>query len=355
MSTTPADVCAHTHLYSGLAPLGMPAPEVAPESFVQILERVWWRLDRALDAASLRASARYYVAQALLAGTTTLIDHHESPELIEGSLDVIADACDALGVRALLTYGATERNGGREEARRGLAECRRFLRHNRRPNILGAVGLHASFTVSDETVREAGALCAELGAPMHVHLAEDGADVADARARGYEGPLERLLALGALPPGSIVAHGVHLSEAQVGRARDAGLWLVHNPRSNEGNRVGYARALSASRRVGLGTDGWSADMGAEEAALLRLAAASNDVPDAVRGRRAASRELAEAVFGVSLADDEVTRDRAGAVQYVTVAGHAVVRNGRLVHGSMEEIAREAQAEATRLWERMRAL
>ncbi|MCA9559768.1 MAG: amidohydrolase family protein, partial [Myxococcales bacterium] len=98
----PGDVCAHTHLYSGLAPLGMPPPEPAPTNFVEILERVWWRLDRALDAASLRAAARLYVAEALLAGTTTLIDHHESPTLIEGSLDILADACAGLGVRALL-------------------------------------------------------------------------------------------------------------------------------------------------------------------------------------------------------------------------------------------------------------
>ena len=126
-SSAPGAINAHTHIYSGLAPLGMPPPERDPETFVEILERVWWRLDRALDEESLRASARLYVAEALLAGTTTLIDHHESPNFIAGSLDVIADACEELGVRALLCYGATERNGGRQEARDGLAECRRFI------------------------------------------------------------------------------------------------------------------------------------------------------------------------------------------------------------------------------------
>ena len=119
----PGGVNAHTHIYSGLAPLGMPPPEPPPENFLQILERVWWRLDRALDRESLRASARFYVAESLLSGTTTLIDHHESPEFVEGSLDVLADACEELGMRAALCFGATERNGGREEARRGLAEC----------------------------------------------------------------------------------------------------------------------------------------------------------------------------------------------------------------------------------------
>jgi len=355
MDATVADVCAHTHLYSGLAPLGMPAPEVAPENFLQILERVWWRLDRALDEASLYASAKHYAVQSLLYGTTTLVDHHESPGFIEGSLDVIADACAEVGVRALVCYGATERNGGREEARRGLEECRRFVLANKRPNIVGAVALHASFTVSDETVRDAGRLCQDLGVPMHVHLAEDGADVVDAQKRGYAGPLERLAQLGALPAGSIVAHGVHLSEDQVKRAIDMGLWFVHNPRSNEGNRVGYAKTLRASDRVALGTDGWNADMAEEERALLRLAAEHADDLDVVGRRRQGSRPMAEALFGASLADDLVQRGPDGALRRVTVGGVEVVRDGRLVRCDQDEVDALARREAARLWERMAAL
>ena len=105
-------VCAHTHLYSGLARYGMPAASPSPRNFVQILERIWWRLDRALDAETLRASAQDYVARALLSGTTALIDHHELPNFIEGSLAVLAEACERLGMRALICYGATERNFG---------------------------------------------------------------------------------------------------------------------------------------------------------------------------------------------------------------------------------------------------
>ena len=219
---------------------------------------MWWRLDCALDEQSLRAAARDYVARALLAGTTTLVDHHESPNLIDGSLAILAEACEELGVRALLCYGATERNFSRQEARRGLAECRRVAAS---PLVRGLVGLHASFTISDETALEAGALARELGTVVHVHVAEDQADVDDARRRGYPGPLERLLALDALPEGSILAHGVRLSRDEVRRAADAGCWFVHNPRSNEGNRVGYASALAAAQRVALGTDGWDARHG----------------------------------------------------------------------------------------------
>ena len=110
------------------------------------------------------------------------------PNFIEGSLDVIAEEASALGARLLVTYGATERNQGRPEAKRGLAECARFVRAKRFPQVKGLVGLHASFTLGDETIREAGALADELGVPVHVHVAEDRADVEDAKRRGYSGP-----------------------------------------------------------------------------------------------------------------------------------------------------------------------
>jgi cytosine/adenosine deaminase-related metal-dependent hydrolase len=293
-------VNAHTHLYSGLAPFGLPQPERPPENFVRILEEIWWKLDRALDPASLRASARHYVAEALRLGTKGLIDHHESPMLIEGSLDILADACQELGMPAVLCYGATERNGGRDEARRGLAECRRFAEQNRRPLLRAAVGLHASFTVSDQTLSEAGELARSLGTVLHVHVAEDLADVVDARARGFEGVLDRLERLGALVPGSILAHGVHLSQAEVRRAAEAGCWLVHNPRSNLNNKVGYAAALAASDKVALGTDGFPSDLAQEQDAALSLGQAAGDDPARVAARLAAGERLLAERFGGTL-------------------------------------------------------
>jgi cytosine/adenosine deaminase-related metal-dependent hydrolase len=350
---TPGAVCAHTHLYSGLARYGMPPPRPPPENFLQILERVWWRFDRAIDGEILRASARDYVARALLAGTTTLVDHHESPHLIEGSLSILAEACHELGIRALLCYGATERNFGRAEAQRGLAECRRVASS---PLLSGLVGVHASFTVSDDTLREAGDLARELGTVVHIHVAEDRADVDDARRRGAAGPLERLLSLGAIVPGSILAHGVQLSTEQVHLADSAGCWLVHNPRSNEGNRVGYAWALSAALRVALGADGWDPDMAVEEAALQRLAAQHGDT--GINGRLAAGYRLvaerfccvAEALASGALGD--VVVRQGGRVRHVVVGGRLVVKDGVLVTGDMDLIAAAAQREATRLWTRL---
>jgi len=329
--SAPGFVNAHTHLYSGLAPFGMPVPEREPANFLEILELVWWRLDRALDEPALRASARYYVAEALRLGTTALVDHHESPNFIEGSLDVLADTCQELGMPALLCYGATERNGGREEARRGLAECRRFIRANDRPLVRGVVGLHASFTVSDDTVREAGALCEELGTVLHVHLAEDRADVEDAWQRGYEGPLRRLTTLGALPRGSILAHGVHLTASEVMETQARGCWLVQNPRSNRGNRVGYPAFLSESARVALGTDGYPSDPGAEGAALLEEARVHGDDERAAALRAAAGSVLFTERFG---------------------GAPAAGRAGTL---DLEAIGAVAAAEAGRLWARMAGL
>ena len=355
----PGRVNAHTHIYSGLAPLGMPEPKVPPENFLQILERVWWRLDRALDEDSLRASTRYYAAEALLAGTTTLIDHHESPNLIDGSLDILADACQEIGIRALLCYGATERNGGRGEAQQGLAECRRFIRDNTRPLVKGVVALHASFTVSDETIAEAADLCHQLDTVMHVHVAEDLADVADANELGYEGPLERLLAFDALPPGSILAHCVHCGAPQIRTADDRGLWIVQNPRSNRGNKVGYPGALGASRRVAIGTDGYPAKMEDEAVALQEEAELHGEDFEAARGRLSAGFRLAGERLGVALAPlanggtaDIVALDDRHQIRHVVVDGELVVEDGKLLTADIEELRAHAREQAPKLWERM---
>ena len=329
-------VNAHTHLYSALAVLGMPAPDPAPTNFLEILERVWWRLDRALDADSLRAGAELYVAEALDFGTTTLIDHHESPNFIEGSLDVLAEVCEELGMRALLVYGVTERNGGEHEARRGLAENERLLaRLAKSPSkwVRGGVGIHASFTVSDATLRRAAELAAEYAAPLHIHVAEDLADVEDAHRRGFAGVVDRLEQLGALRPGAILAHGVHLTRDEVRRIDAAGAWLVQNPRSNRGNGVGYPAHLAAASRVALGTDGFPADMRAEEAVLLEDAAANGEL-EAARGRLAAGASLAAELF-----PHAAPRARALALPPERIAA----------------IRHRAQEQAVRLFARMAAL
>src|SRR5487761_918970 len=176
--TTPGLVCGHHHLYSALA-RGMPAPPRTPTSFLEILEQIWWRLDVALDLEMLRWSAMLGALEALESGTTAIVDHHESPSAIEGSLDTIAEACGEVGVRVVCCYGVTDRHGP-DGARRGLEENERFHRAGGR----GMVGVHAAFTCSDPTLEAA----AGLGVGVHVHVAEGDVDAA---AAGRLAPLVR--------------------------------------------------------------------------------------------------------------------------------------------------------------------
>lgn len=239
--TTPGLVCAHHHLYSTLA-RGMPPPPEVPATFLGVLEQVWWRLDTALDLKMLEWSAKLGALEALEAGCTAIIDHHESPNAIEGSLNVIEAACDEVGVRVSTCYGVTDRHGA-DGARRGLAENDRFLREGGR----GYVGVHAAFTCSDETLHAAADLAVRHDVGVHLHVAE-GPDDAEA--------VERLV--GIATDDWLLIHGVHLPGAH-------GLpgTIVHNPRSNMNNGVGYADPRRFTNPVALGTDGIGADMVAE--------------------------------------------------------------------------------------------
>lgn len=251
-TTTPGLVCAHHHLYSALA-RGMPAPPRQPRTFLDILEQIWWRLDVALDADTLHWSATLGAVEALMSGTTGIVDHHESPSFIDGSLDVIAEACAAVGVRVNCSYGITERHG-RDGAERGLRENERFLRSGGR----GMVGVHAAFTCSDETLESAAALADDLGTGVHIHVGE-GPDDRDAARR-----LERLAT-----DDWLLVHCVELDRPLRGT-------IAHNPRSNMNNSVGYAAPDRRPNDIVLGTDGIGADM-LEEMRLAYVALRAHDV------------------------------------------------------------------------------
>jgi cytosine/adenosine deaminase-related metal-dependent hydrolase len=249
--TTAGLVCGHHHLYSALA-RGMPAPPQQPTDFSGILQQVWWRVDAALDLEMLRWSATLGAVEALMSGTTAIVDHHESPNAIEGSLSVVADACAAVGVRVVTAYGVTDRwsDDGMPytgawpppamtgAARRGLDECERFIRNGGR----GMVGVHAAFTCSDDTLAAAAELARRLGVGVHIHVSEDRIDAA-AGAR-----LQSLAQADWL-----LAHCVHLDRTLPGT-------IAHNSRSNMNNAVGYARPAARPNAVVLGTDGIGADM-----------------------------------------------------------------------------------------------
>ena len=232
-ATTPGLVCAHHHLYSALA-RGMPPPPRVATDFQEILEQIWWRLDSALDLEMIRWSAMLGALEALEAGTTAIIDHHESPNAIEGSLDAIAEACAEVGVRVLPAYGITDRHGA-DGARRGLEENRRFIEAGHK----GLVGIHAAFTCTDDSLRAAAELAEELGVGVHIHVCEGVGDI-DAPAR-----LE-----GLTRDDWLLSHCVHLPTEHTLRGT-----ILHNPMSNLNNAVGYADPARFSNPVALGTDG----------------------------------------------------------------------------------------------------
>ena len=217
----------------------MPAPPRTPTSFRDILELVWWRLDRALDLEMLEWSAKLGALEAIEAGTTAIVDHHESPNVIEGSLDVIANACAEVGVRVNCSYGVTDRHGT-EGAQRGLEENRRYLA----AGGVGMVGVHAAFTCEPDTLLAASELAQTYGVGVHIHVAE-GTDDLDASERLRDLSRDNWL----------LVHGVHLDD-------NHGLngYIVHNPRSNMNNSVGYAAPHRLGLPIALGTDGIGAAM-----------------------------------------------------------------------------------------------
>lgn len=261
----PGNICAHTHFYGAYA-RGMAIPGPAPEDFPEILEKLWWPLDKSLLLPDVRASAEVMLVDAIRHGTTTLIDHHASPNAIDGSLDVIADAVERSGLRAVLCYEVTDRDGG-EKARAGIRENVRFLKKSRSQpgRVRATFGLHAGLTLSDETLEACrSAVPADTG--FHIHVAEHEADEYDALARSGTRAVDRLDRHGILGASSIVAHAIHVDAREVALLAERGTWVTHQPRSNMNNGVGAAEVESLLRSgipVCVGTDGFSHTMWSE--------------------------------------------------------------------------------------------
>lgn len=261
----PGSICAHTHFYGAYA-RGMGIPGPAPKDFPEILERLWWPLDKALDKDAVAYSALIFMIDAIKHGTTTLIDHHASPNFIDGSLDVIADAVDQAGLRAVLCYEVTDRDGP-EKAEAGIAENIRFLEAAKgRPQLAGSFGLHAGLTVSDETLAACVDAAESYDTGFHIHVAEHEVDEYHSMQQYGMRVVDRLDRAGILGPKSIVAHAVHTDAWEQEILRDTGTWVTHQPRSNMNNAVGAAPIETLMRggvNLALGTDGFSSNMWAE--------------------------------------------------------------------------------------------
>ena len=314
----------------------MPAPPRTPTDFGEILEQVWWRLDTALDLEMIEWSAKLGALEALESGCTAIIDHHESPNAIEGSLSIIADACAEVGVRVSCAYGVTDRHGP-DGAAAGLAENERFLRAGGR----GLVGVHAAFTCEPSTLDAVVGLSEDLGVGVHVHTAEGAVD-----AESGLGFAQRAT------PDWLLVHGVHLPDG----AEIEGT-IVHNPRSNMNNAVGYARPARFANPVALGTDGIGADM-LDEFRLAFVALRATDVaasPDDAWAWVAQGWELMP-----EARNDRVVWNYASADPWhlaytpgvrpteVEIDGETVLADGRATRVDGDEIRARAAEQARRL-------
>jgi putative selenium metabolism protein SsnA len=253
----PGLINLHHHFYSALARGLDPGPPMA--NFGEVLDRLWWRLDRALDAETVRLSAELSLADCIRWGCTTVFDHHASPSHIAGSLDLIADAVTDAGLSAALCYEITDRNGP-DQARAGIEENLRFIDRTRANSRLrGILGLHASFTLRDETLATvAEARPAEAG--CHIHVAEDPIDVEFTMQEFGVAPVERLNEFGLLDERALLAHGIHLASSDYEMVGRRHATIVHNPESNANNGVGRLDVIRAAEHgcaVGIGTDGMS--------------------------------------------------------------------------------------------------
>ncbi|WP_455245316.1 amidohydrolase family protein [Petrachloros mirabilis] len=247
--------CGHHHIYSTLA-RGMPAPPRIPTNFLEVLEYIWWRVDKGLDRDMIEASALAAALHMAKHGVTFCVDHHSSPCAIEGSLETIARAFEKIGLSHLLCYEISCRDGqGAMEA--GLAETDAYLSSGRK----GHVGLHASFTVDDDLLEKSVELARRHGTGLHVHVAEDLFDQEHCLRTHGKRVIQRLHELGALEsPHTILGHCLFLDSDEKKRVRESPVWVVQNVESNQNNNVGGTGYTELTGNVMLGTDGMHSDM-----------------------------------------------------------------------------------------------
>ena len=267
----PGMINAHTHLYSALA-MGMPPPKHIPTNFVEKLQEIWWKLDLALDEESTRASFEVGLIDCLLSGVTTVFDHHSSPNFTNGSLKLLVDVAEKFGQNISIAFETTDRNG-RVLFNSGLKEnIDSFNRFKNNPYIHQLIGLHASFTLSDKSLKTIYSEINDYKYGIHIHVAEDKADERDAISKGYESVIDRLNKFKLINEHSFIIHGIHSTEKDIELLKNANATLVHNPTSNANNRVGMLPNDHISiLKDGLGTDGMRANMlvEAQQGTLIR--------------------------------------------------------------------------------------
>ena len=257
----PGLINAHHHLYSTFA-RGFTPPGSPPRNFEEILAKLWWKLDLALDSEDVYYSALLALMHAARAGCTTVIDHHASPSCWEGSLDQVERAVRDVGLSGCLCYEVSDRNAEGE----GIEENERYIRKCRDAEdgqMAAMFGLHALMTLGTKTLHRCADIAHALDAGFHVHAAEDEADVRITMERYGRRLMDRFLDFGIPGSKTIFVHGVHFEPREMDLMRSTDSILVNNPESNMNNGLGVSpilELLDHGVTVGVGTDGMSSHM-----------------------------------------------------------------------------------------------
>jgi cytosine/adenosine deaminase-related metal-dependent hydrolase len=225
----------HDHFYSRLAK-GLPI-KGSMENFKLILQNLWWKLDLALDSEMIRASAQMAALESIRNGVTYIFDHHSSPNSANGSLEIIANVLREFELRGVLCFETTDRNG-KSLSENGILENINFFNNSTNEDLKAIIGLHASFTVNDDTLKKVSELVKELGIGIHIHLCEDKIDRSESLAKYKNLPVDRLIKFNLLNDKSILAHGIHIINENYYSIAKCGSAIVYNLDSNLNNAVG---------------------------------------------------------------------------------------------------------------------
>jgi len=358
----------HHHVYSALS-RGMGAPKKSPENFYEILQYVWWTLDKCLDLEMIESSALVTAIACAKAGSTFVIDHHASPFAVKGSLETIAKAFDKVGVSHLLCYEISDRDGVKI-AKEGLSETEEYLK-----NRQGLVGLHASFTVGDDTLEQAVNLMNTYNSGIHIHVAEDNYDQEFCMKKYGKRIIPRLNEFGVLKsPKTILGHCLHLDEDEKDIIRNSPCWVVQNSESNLNNNVGYFNGEFLGKNIMLGTDGMHSDMlqSAKSAFFVGQGFDIINYPSAYERFRNVHRYISENRFNGDGDNNLVVLDyntptdfnqnnflghfifglNSNHVCDVISNGKLIVRNRQITTVNEAEILKISRERASKLWKKM---
>ena len=384
----PGIINAHHHIYSAFA-RGMASSGKAPKDFMEILEGLWWKIDKKLTLEDLKYSAYTTYIDCIKNGVTTVFDHNASPYAVKNSLFTIANAAQKLGIRTCLCYEVSDRDG-EEILKDGIDENINFIKeynNNSQNMIKGMFGLHAAFTLSNESL----AMCREkmegINAGYHVHVAEGKADLEDSLAKYGKRVVERLNEFGILGKKTLAVHCIHIDENELNILKDTDTYVVHNPESNMGNAVGcqpFLKLFEKGITTGLGTDGYTSDMfeSMKVANIIHKHVNQNpsvawgEVPEAMfENNRKIAEEYFEGELGIlkdgALADvivvdynplTPLTANNINShilfgmmgrsVVTTIINGKTVMHDRKLVGINEKEIFEQSRAAAQKLWDRM---